>query len=113
LDGPIDAAMMAEFEKRGKVMRELLCDVPGFDCHRAEGAFYLFPKVSGLFGVMVEKDTQINTASDLTDYLLRVAKVACVPGEGFGAPEHVRFSYATSMETLKEGVNRILRVLPE
>jgi aspartate aminotransferase len=113
LDGPIDAAMMAEFEKRGKVMRELLCDIPGFECHRAEGAFYLFPKVSGLFGVMVDKDTQINTASDLTDYLLRAAKVAIVPGEGFGAPEHVRFSYATSMEILKEGVNRILRVLPE
>jgi len=113
LNGPIDTKMMAEFEKRGKVLRELLCDIPGVECHRAEGAFYLFPKVSGLFGVMVEKDTQINTASDLTDYLLRAAKVAIVPGEGFGAPDHVRFSYATSMETLKEGVNRILNVLPE
>ena len=85
----------------------------GFCMVIPDGAFYLFPKVSGLFGVMVGRDTQINTASDLTDYLLRVAKVACVPGEGFGAPDHVRFSYATSMETIKEGVNRILRVLPE
>ncbi len=113
LDGGVDQAMMAEFEKRGKVMRELLNDVPGFDCIRPEGAFYCFPKVSGLFGVMVGKDEQISTATDLSEYLLRVAKVACVPGEGFGAPDHVRFSYANSMENIKEGINRVLRVLPE
>lgn len=113
LEGPIDTAMMAEFEKRGKVIRELLKDVPGFSVARPEGAFYAFPKVSGLFGVMVGKDEQINTADALAAYLLRTAKVAIVPGEGFGAPEHVRFSYATSMEHIKEGVNRILRVLPE
>jgi aspartate aminotransferase len=113
LDGPIDTAMMAEFEKRGKVIRELLKDVPGFSVARPEGAFYAFPKVSGLFGVMVGKDEQINSADALAAYLLRTAKVAIVPGEGFGAPEHVRFSYATSMEHIKEGVNRILRVLPE
>jgi aspartate aminotransferase len=113
LEGPIDTAMMAEFEKRGKVIRELLKDVPGFNVARPEGAFYAFPKVSGLFGVMVGKDLQINTADALAAYLLKTAKVAIVPGEGFGAPEHVRFSYATSMEHIKEGVNRILRVLPE
>ena len=108
-----DAAMMAEFEKRGKVIRELLNDVPGFECARPEGAFYAFPKVSGIFGKMVDKDLQINTADDLAAYLLRVAKVAIVPGEGFGAPDHVRFSYATSMAQIKEGINRILQVLPE
>jgi aspartate aminotransferase len=113
LEGPIDTAMMAEFEKRGKVIRELLKDVPGFSVARPEGAFYAFPKVSGLFGVMVGKDQQINTADALAAYLLKTARVAIVPGEGFGAPEHVRFSYATSMEHIKEGVNRILRVLPE
>jgi aspartate aminotransferase len=113
LDGPLPHEMMAEFEKRGKIMRELLSDVPGFEVPRPEGAFYLFPKVSGLFGVMVGKDRQINTASDLTTYLLEVAKVAIVPGEGFGAPDHVRFSYAASLENIKAGVNRILQVLPE
>lgn len=113
LDGPIDQEMLAEFEKRGKVIRELLNDVPGFDCIRAEGAFYAFPKVDGLFGVMVERDTQLNSAAQLAEYLLRVAKVAVVPGEGFGAPDHVRFSYATSMSNIKDGINRILRVLPE
>lgn len=113
LDGGVNADMMAEFEKRGKVMRELLKDVPGFECAKPEGAFYCFPKVSGIFGVMVGKDRQLSTATDLTEYLLEVAKVACVPGEGFGAPDHVRFSYANSMSNLKEGINRILRVLPE
>jgi aspartate aminotransferase len=62
---------------------------------------------------MVDKETQINSATDLASYLLRAAKVAIVPGEGFGAPDHVRFSYAASEETIKEGVNRILYVLPE
>lgn len=113
LEGGVNADMMAEFEKRGKVIRELLNDVPGFECARPEGAFYAFPKVSGIFGVMVERDTQLQSAADLAAYLLRVAKVAVVPGEGFGAPEHVRFSYANSMENIKEGVRRILNVLPE
>ena len=113
LEGPVDQAMMAEFEKRGKVIRELLKDVPGFSCIRPEGAFYAFPKVDGIFGVMVDRDTQINSADNLASYLLRAAKVAVVPGEGFGAPEHLRFSYANSMKNIKEGINRILRVLPE
>jgi aspartate aminotransferase len=110
--GP-DAAMMAEFEKRGSVMRELLKDIPGFECMKPQGAFYHFPKVSGLFGVMVDRDTQIDSASTLAKYLLKTAKVACVPGEGFGAPDHIRFSYANSMENIKRGIDRILNVLPE
>lgn len=113
LQGPLPTEMMAEFQRRGSIMRELLKDVPGFEVPKPEGAFYLFPKVSNLFGVMVGKNRQINSATDLTNYLLEVAKVAVVPGEGFGAPDHVRFSYAASLENIKEGVNRILQVLPE
>jgi aspartate aminotransferase len=113
LDGGINDEMMAEFQRRGKVIRELLNDVPGFECARPEGAFYAFPKVSGIFGVMVDKDTQLNSADAIAAYLLRVAKVAVVPGEGFGAPDHIRFSYANSMENIREGINRILNVLPE
>ena len=113
VSNPVDSAMMAQFEKRGKVLHELLQDIPGFQCSKPEGAFYLFPNVDGVFGVMVERDLQITSAQVLADYLLRVAKVAVVPGEGFGAPEHIRFSYANSMENIKEGINRILQVLPE
>ncbi len=110
--GP-NAEMMAEFQKRGSVMRELLKDIPGFDCMEPQGAFYHFPKVSRLFGVMVDRDTQIDSAATLAKYLLKTAKVACVPGEGFGAPDHLRFSYANSMENIKRGIDRILNVLPE
>lgn len=113
LQGTPDAAMMGEFEKRGKVMRELLTDIPGVTCSEPEGAFYLFPNVSGIFGKMVGHGKQINSAADLAGYLLDAAKVACVPGEGFGAPEHVRFSYANSMENIHKGIARILDVLPE
>ena len=113
LSGPVDAAMMAEFEKRGKVMRELLNDVPGFECARPEGAFYAFPKVSDCFGKMLDKNTQLDSADTLAKYLLKTAKVAVVPGEGFGAPQHIRFSYANSMENIKEGIHRILQVMPE
>ncbi|RYX86725.1 pyridoxal phosphate-dependent aminotransferase [bacterium] len=113
LEGPLPTEMLKEFERRGQIMRELLKDIPGFEVPKPEGAFYLFPKVSNLFGIMVGKDRQINSASDLTTYLLEVAKVAAVPGEGFGAPDHVRFSYANSLENIKKGVNRILGVLPE
>ena len=113
LEGPLPTEMLETFQKRSGIMRELLKDVPGFEVPKPEGAFYLFPKVSGVFGKMVDRNLQINSAQNLTDYLLEKAGVACVPGEGFGAPEHVRFSYAASLEDIKAGVNRILQVLPE
>ncbi len=113
LEGPLPTEMLETFHRRSGIMRELLKDVPGFEVPKPEGAFYLFPKVSGLFGKMDGNGNQINSAQNLTDYLLEKAGVACVPGEGFGAPEHVRFSYAASLEDIKEGVNRMLRVLPE
>ena len=113
LEGPLPTAMLETFHQRSGIMRELLQDVPGFEVPAPEGAFYLFPKVSGVFGKMVDKDRQINSAQDLTDYLLEKAGVAAVPGEGFGAPDHVRFSYAASLENIKEGVRRILQALPE
>ncbi|HEX8833431.1 MAG TPA: pyridoxal phosphate-dependent aminotransferase [Abditibacteriaceae bacterium] len=113
VDGGIDPEMIGEFEKRGKIIRELLNDVPGWDCARPEGAFYAFPKVSGIFGVMVGKDLQLNSADDIAAYLLKTAKVAVVPGEGFGAPDHIRFSYANSLKNIREGINRILNALPE
>ena len=113
LEGPLPTEMLETFYKRSGIMRELLKDVPGFEVPKPEGAFYLFPKVSGLFGKMVGDGTQIQSAQNLTDYLLESAGVACVPGEGFGAPNHVRFSYAASLEDIKAGVNRMLQVLPE
>ena len=113
LEGPLPAEMLKTFEERGGIMRELLQGVPGFEVPAPEGAFYLFPKVSGVFGKTVGQGVQINSAQNLTDYLLESAGVACVPGEGFGAPEHVRFSYAASLEDIEAGVERIKRALEE
>jgi aspartate aminotransferase len=113
LEGPLPVEMLKEFEYRGKIIRELLNDVPGFECPKPEGAFYVFPNVTGVFGKAVATGQIIQTSTDLTNYLLEYAKVAAVPGEGFGAPGYVRFSYANSLDNIKEGIKRILNALPE
>lgn len=113
LEGPLPSEMLAQFEQRGKIIRELLKDIPGFTCSKPEGAFYAFPNVEGVFGKAVGDGHIIQNSTDLTNYLLEFAKVAAVPGEGFGAPGYVRFSYANSLENIKEGINRILNALPQ
>jgi len=97
LEGEIDSAMMAEFEHRGKVMRELLNDIPGFECARPEGAFYLFPNISS-FGL---------TSEQFCTQLLEQKKVAAVHGSAFGAEGYLRLSYATSDEIIAKGVSRL------
>ena len=70
------------------------------------GAFYAFPNVSGLFGRRHAKGL-IASAGDLGTYLLDEARVATVPGEPFGSPSHLRLSYATSMEAITRGLDRM------
>jgi aspartate aminotransferase len=70
------------------------------------GAFYAFPNISGLFGRKHAAGT-IASASDLTSYLLQEAKVAVVPGEPFGSASHIRLSYATSLDAITRGLDRI------
>lgn len=106
-------AMRQEFDKRRLYMMERLNKIPGFAVTVApEGAFYLFPNVSACFGKTVRGRT-ITNADDLCQVILEEAKVAVVPGSGFGAGNYVRFSYATSMERITEGLNRIERLLSE
>ena len=76
--------------------------VPGMCCADPDGAFYVFPDVSGLYGRGGITDSQ-----SLANYLLDEARVAVVPGAAFGADDFVRISYATSMERIREGVARI------
>lgn len=97
---------VAEFDRRRKVITELLNDIPGITCRLPEGAFYVFPNVSGLFGKR-SGEKVLQSGDDVSDYLLTEAKVAVVPGGGFGAPDYVRFSYATSMEAIEKGLARI------
>ena len=76
--------------------------IDGLCCAHPDGAFYIFPDVSAFFGRGSVRDSQT-----LTDYLLDEARVAVIPGSAFGSDNHVRISYATSMERLQEGVRRI------
>jgi aspartate aminotransferase len=76
--------------------------IDGLCCAHPDGAFYIFPDVSAFFGRGSVRDSQT-----LANYLLDEARVAVIPGSAFGSDDHVRISYATSMERLQEGVRRI------
>ena len=95
-----------EFQRRRDVMLAGLETIPGITCDRPRGAFYAFPNVSGCFR-RSDGDRAIRSGEDFARFLLERARVAVVPGEGFGAAEHVRLSYAASLERVQEGVDRI------
>ncbi|MBE0641994.1 MAG: aminotransferase class I/II-fold pyridoxal phosphate-dependent enzyme, partial [Bacteroidales bacterium] len=102
--------MRAEFLQRRNLLLDLLSDVPGLKTYVPDGAFYLFPNVTFYFGKAVG-DTVINDANDLCMYLLDKAHVALVPGDAFGCPSCLRFSYATSRDKIRESVRRIKEAL--
>ena len=97
---------LGEFTKRRDEVVRLLSELDGVSCLKPEGAFYAFPNVSGLFGRTTDKGP-IRSGQDLAEYLLERANVALVPGDPFGAPQHVRVSYPVSLERIREGVGRI------
>ncbi|MBR4748334.1 MAG: pyridoxal phosphate-dependent aminotransferase [Abditibacteriota bacterium] len=98
--------MRKAFEERRGVICRMLNDIEGVTCLEPDGAFYVLPNVSALFGKAYDKWT-IGSSDDLCAYLLEHALVACVAGSGFGAPNNIRLSYATGMDAIKEGVSRI------
>jgi aspartate aminotransferase len=108
LRGPQDfiRTMNVEFDKRRKYMVEQLNKIPGVSCMMPVGAFYAFPNVAKLYGKSIQGKT-MNNSSDLATYLLEEAKVALVSGDAFGADPYIRLSYATSMENIQKGLNRI------
>lgn len=112
LGGPQDSVrtMAAEFRRRRDVVVERLRAIPGVETTRPEGAFYVFPDMAACLRRR-GPDGRIATAADLATYLLRHADVAVVPGESFGAPTHIRISYATSLEALEDGIARIGRAV--
>jgi len=77
-----------------------------------KGAFYVFPNISNIFGKKIDKNI-INSSMDLSIYLLEKALVALVPGSAFGAEGYIRISYATSMENLSKGIDRISKALEQ
>jgi aspartate aminotransferase len=102
--------MRLEFEKRRNYFYDAITTLEGITCYKPEGAFYLFPNIRHYFGKSTEV-MKIEHSFDLSMYLLYEAKVATVPGSSFGAEGFLRLSYATSMENLIEGFERIKTAL--
>lgn len=100
------AEMVAQFNRRRKYMVERLQSMPGLSCNMPKGAFYVFPSMKGLVGKSYN-GKKISNASDLASLILDEAQVAVVPGIAFGDDYCFRLSYATSMENIEEGLNRI------
>ncbi|MBS2969375.1 pyridoxal phosphate-dependent aminotransferase [Metabacillus sp. KIGAM252] len=96
--------MRKAFESRLNETYEQLIKIPGFTCIKPQGAFYLFANASE-----AAKMTGHNSVDAFVEALLEEEKVALVPGSGFGSPEHVRLSYATSQDLLTEAITRIKR----
>ena len=105
-DQKVVEKMVSEFRKRKDYIVYALEQIPGVKCFSPEGAFYVFPNVSKVYGHSY-KDRKITNSTELIDYLLDEANVAAVPGVAFGSDDHIRLSYATSMKNIEEGIKRI------
>jgi len=114
LKGPQESveAMKKEFAKRRDYMVERSNSIKGMSCQKPPGAFYVFPNITGLLGKSFGS-RQINNSTELTDYLLDAAKVAVVPGIEFGMEGYLRLSYATSLDNIKKGMDRIEEAVAE
>jgi aspartate/methionine/tyrosine aminotransferase len=110
--GDLDAVaeMRRAFERRGRMMYELLAGIPGVSVIEPQGAFYCFPSFESVLGREIA-GRRPSTSMELSELLLEVAKVAIVPGEAFGAPGYARLSFALGDDDLGEGVRRIADVL--
>jgi aspartate aminotransferase len=95
------AAMLEEYSNRRNWLIKQLGEIPGFRCIEPEGAFYAFPDIRGCL------KGAIKTSADFSDKLLKEAHTVVTDGAGFGAEGFIRISYATSMERLAEGIERI------
>jgi len=104
--------MVDAFKRRRDLVIELMKDIKGLKNNVPQGAFYLFPEASYYFG-KTDGNRTIENAMDLCIYILEKAHVATVPGDAFGSPNYIRFSYATSDGQLREALKRMKKVLDE
>jgi len=109
LNGPQDFLKERNdaFQKRRDLVVSMLNEAPGIQCPRPEGAFYVYPDVSGLIGLSTPSGKRIASDADLIDYFLDEARVAAVHGAAFGVEPAFRVSYATSEKNLIEACERI------
>lgn len=102
--------MQSAFRRRRDLVLKLMKDIPGWEINEPKGAFYVFPDISYYFGKS-DGEIKITNSTDLCMYLLHKGHVSLVTGEAFGAPNCLRFSYATSDEKLTEAIRRIREAL--
>jgi len=100
--------MNAEFLRRRDFIYKAITSIKGITCMKPEGAFYVFPNVSAYVGKKVN-GTTLKSGDDIATFLLNEERVVVVPGSGFGAKDHVRISYACSMEELEKAAERMRR----
>ena len=112
LTGPQEMVetMRREYDRRRRYITSRLNRLNGVECPLPLGAFYVYPDMSSYFGSRYDGPQgsgRIEDCTGLCEYLLEAGKVACVPGAGFGTGEHIRLSYATSMEKIAAAMDRI------
>ena len=112
LSGSEDAVadMRAEFDRRRRVMVGRLNALPGITCRTPKGAFYAFPNIANCIGQEIA-GKRIGGSMDFASVCLEKARVALVPGIAFGSDDHVRLSYATSMDRITTGLERLEELL--
>lgn len=112
LNGPTDdlKEMIKQFDIRRQYMVRRMNEIEGVSCIEPMGAFYVMMNIEKLLGKTI-KGKLIKNADDFADILLETELVALVPGTGFDAPYHVRWSYATSMDNIREGLDRLEKLL--
>ncbi len=102
--------MVKEFENRRQRVMDLLEEIPGIECAKPQGAFYVFPVIKYYFG-KTDGETIIQNSSDLSMYLLNKGHVSTVAGNAFGDDDCIRISFANSMENIEKGFLRIKEAL--
>jgi aspartate aminotransferase len=109
LTGPQDCIeeMRQSFEQRYRYIREALNGIDGVECPECDGAFYAFPSFQGF----IDRTDSLRDDVELASWLLTDAGVATVPGTAFGAPGHLRLSFASSMDQLEQAISRIRKAL--
>lgn len=100
------ANMVKEFSKRKDYMVERISKIKGLDCIKPEGAFYVMIDISNYIG-KIYSNVEIKGSMEFSDLLLGHSKVAVIPGIAFGVDNYIRLSYATSMDNIEEGLNRL------
>ena len=104
--------MGVAFDRRRKLIVDLLNKIPGVTCPTPTGAFYVYPSVKGVLGKEI-RGKRPQTSAELATLILDEVEVAAVPGEAFGPSGYLRFSYALSDEDIVEGIGRVAKLLSE